>query len=475
MRLNFLYFILLAPFLVMGQAISYHTLGGGITSCTSIPAVRTMYYDSIDGKLYAGGFLKWAEGKVAQGITVWDGSSWDTLAGGLTQYPHSTGGVNCQSEWVHKLIRFQNNIYVSGGFQWVNGKPQGGYAIYNGSTWVYPIIDAPNAMIQDFKVYNGNLYACGLFTKFNNTTCNYIARFDGVSWQPVGDFGLFCKGDTPAQINAIEFFNGELYIGGLFDDSTNVTRNIAKFNGTEWINVSMGIQQGGINAVWDLAVFKNELYIGGRFSASIDIPENCIIKWDGNNFKPVGQNLSTQSTVWAFKSTKKHLFVQGILLDENDPSLYNVFYVDSEAACSIVKMKDIAAQSQISCIESIGDSLIVGGDFDTIGTIQANSVAAIRGYEDNSHCKFVGLSENALLLNTKIYPNPFKNTIHIEISLSELHNSSVQIFNSFGQEIRIIPLSETSNVYDLSFLPIGIYFFKLQNSETQKVYKVIKN
>lgn len=89
---------------------------------------------------------------------------------------------------------YQGKVYISGGFFWVNGKAQYQYGIFNGTTWEYPIAEMPNGYILDFKVHNDKLYACGLFTKFGNTICNYVAQYDGTSWQPVGDFNQFCKG-----------------------------------------------------------------------------------------------------------------------------------------------------------------------------------------------------------------------------------------------------------------------------------------
>lgn len=42
-------------------------------------------------------------------------------------------------------------------------------------------------------------------------------------------------------------------------------RNLAKFNGTEWVNVDKGIQQGGAAWVATMQSHKGELYIVRKF------------------------------------------------------------------------------------------------------------------------------------------------------------------------------------------------------------------
>ena len=58
-------------------------------------------------------------------------------------------------------------------------------------------------------VYNGELIAGGRFTTAGGVTCNYIARWNGATWQPLGA-GM--NGD----VYALTVYNGELIAGGYF-------------------------------------------------------------------------------------------------------------------------------------------------------------------------------------------------------------------------------------------------------------------
>ena len=224
-----LYFNLLASFLGMGQAISFGKLGGGINNNGYYTPVRGMFYDTIDKIIYVSGQFAQADNKTVWGVARWHNNMWDSLRGGFAQFPQQTPSINSGSQsWAWTITRFQNKIYFAGGISYVSGQLTCCMAVWNGTTWDPPMAQLPNGLIYGLKVYNNSLYACGEFTKFGTTTCNYIAKYDGISWQPVGDFSNFFKTyGPPTQVTSLEFFNNELYVAGAFDDSTGTPKNIA--------------------------------------------------------------------------------------------------------------------------------------------------------------------------------------------------------------------------------------------------------
>jgi hypothetical protein len=473
-------FLMLASFIGMGQAIKFGALGGGFSLGGG---VRGMFYDTIDKKLYVSGQFQKADNNYVWGVAVWDGIKWDSLQGGFTQYPHQPSNPNDPSDFAFRIVRFQNRIYFAGGIYWVNGKNQYNMAVWdlNTSSWVYPIAQPPNNVINDLKVYNNTLYACGLFTKFGNTTCKYVAKFDGVNWQPVGDFTQFDNNSQgPAQMNCIEFYKNEIYVGGAFDDMSDMPKNLAKYDGSNWVNVSIGIQQGGLTWVECMEVFNNKLYIGGYFVGTSEIPGNGFITWDGVSFGLAGSYLLNGSGyVKLLKSHKNKLFVMGSFLSYGPYPAYNMFYIDTLKQCSINGLESTfthSATSGFNCCELINDSLIVGGGFQYLDTIVANSIGVITNFENNSSCLITGLNESFFEhTRVKIFPNPVKDKLVVEFQSTNSEKINLSIFNSLSQMVYSIDRMSQKQEIDLTFLPNGIYFLKLQNNSEQKVLKIIKN
>jgi hypothetical protein len=405
---------------------------------------------------------------------------WDSLSGGFTQTPGVMPANGSAMTLTWKIIRYKNKIYFAGGIVWVNGKNQYWMAVWNGTSWDYPIVEPPNGPIRDFTIYNDTLYACGDFTKFGNTTCNYVAKFGGSYWQPVGDFTKFYKTfGPPAHVSAIEAYNGEIYIGGGFDDSTGTTRNIAKFNGTKWTNVGTGIQQGGINFVAELEVFHNRLYIGGLFGRTPQIPGGSLVMWDGNNYLNINSlDITNGSQVQYLKAHKDKLWALGNFNTYGASPIINMLYLDTNnVGCGLANMEWIPGDLNfynIERVEFMGDSLIVGGLFKYLGGVEVNSIGAITNYTVNALCQSgVGINENTINENDiRVFPNPTNDKLFVEINWNQPTN--LQLSDGLG---RIIENQVTAKeaIFDLKILNAGIYFLRAKSSSNQKILKIIKN
>lgn len=475
------YIYLLAPFIVMGQAIQFGTLGGGFSNQT-YNAVRALYYDTLTGKLYAGGQFNLTEGKPVWGAAVWNGSNWDSLTGGLTKFPHQPVTINTAGPVVWRIIGYKGKIYYLGGFDWVNGKNQYNMGVWNGSNWDYPLLQplSANNIIYDMKVHNGILYACGDFTAIGSIACNYVARFDGVNWQPIGDFSKFhLSGHPPAQMNAIEIYNNEVYVGGAFDDTMGVVRNIAKFDGTNWVNVGSGIQQGGINSVFALKTYNNKLYIGGYFSKTIEIPSPGLITWDGNSYgRATSMDLDHSGNVNNFIIHKGKLVVSGNFTSQGSQEALYLLFIDTTGQCSIRNMQPTFSDHGFcvwTSVASMGDTLVIGGQFNYIDTIPAKNIATIVNYENSTNCVYTGIGEiiddNIQL---KIYPNPTSEYLTLELNGIDLKRTTLNISNTLGQIIYSKINLDQKEKIDLGHLEAGVYFLKFQGPEEHRIFKMIK-
>ncbi|MEL6770952.1 MAG: CARDB domain-containing protein, partial [Bacteroidota bacterium] len=162
-----------------------------------------------------------------------------SVAPGLNGLP----GIDLHAVAVHPTT---GDVYVAG--RYIGGFS--GLLRWTGSTWD-PIDLGANTNDRVYALAfapNGDLYLGGSFTALRGTEVNYIARWDGSAFSPLGQ-GL------EGAVNSLLYDDatGTLYVGGR-DNSTGFS--------------------GGTNA-------------NGSFVAS-----NKIIAWDGSRWQPLGQGIS---------------------------------------------------------------------------------------------------------------------------------------------------------------------------------------
>jgi hypothetical protein len=148
-----------------------------------------------------------------------------------------------------------------------------------------------DAILED----NADVYVAGKFTFdiTNGLPAYGIAKWDGVSWSPLGT-GIFATGPGAGVASLIKF-NGELYAAGSFTTAGGVTANhIAKWNGASWS--ALGTGTNGSN-IFSLAVYKNELYAAGNFTTAGGITAPGIAKWNGSSWSAVGSGVSNSLAI----------------------------------------------------------------------------------------------------------------------------------------------------------------------------------
>jgi hypothetical protein len=79
-----------------------------------------------------------------------------------------------------------------------------------------------------------------------------------------------------------------------------------------------------------------------------------------------------------------------------------------------------------------------------------------------------GLNNNAIAI-ARLYPNPVKDQLHVEVGQGEL--KSVAVYDINGR----LCLSANANVIDTNVLNSGIYFVKVTTDAGSANYKIIKH
>jgi hypothetical protein len=88
---------------------------------------------------------------------------------------------------------------------------------------------------------------------------------------------------------------------------------------------------------------------------------------------------------------------------------------------------------------------------------------------------YVGLKQTKLeTINVDLFPNPVKDKLTFEFDQNKIILDKMEVGNSLGQIIFKLSNPKPHQEIDIGFLPTGIYYLKVQNSEGQKVFKLLK-
>jgi len=93
---------------------------------------------------------------------------------------------------------------------------------------------------------------------------------------------------------------------------------------------------------------------------------------------------------------------------------------------------------------------------------------------DSCEANGVNIDEQLIADKLNIYPNPSSTQITIELPTTPQKNTSLTIYNLNGQQCLTQPISEPQTIVNVSGLPSGIYFVKVQDDEKVMMGKVIK-
>ncbi len=269
---------------------SWSAVGSGMDGSPLALAVfdRGAGFDSV---LFAVGLFAHAGGIAVNGIANWDGSSWSALASGMdgTVYAIATSNDGPGGSAM---------LYVGGSFTSACGVPAKGVARWDGTTWSALSSGLNGAalsltMFDDGSGSGPALFVGGEFTTAGGVAANRIAKWDGSAWSALG------SGLSGGGVYALTVFDDgsgagpKLYAGGSFTSSGGVALNrVARWNGVTWAPLGSGL--GGVQSkVSALTTFDDgsgtgpSLYAGGTFTAFPFLGPG-VARWTGTSWSTVG-------------------------------------------------------------------------------------------------------------------------------------------------------------------------------------------
>ena len=223
-----------------------------------------------------------------------------------------------------------------------------------------------NNWVHALCVYNGELIAGGQFTSAGGVPANYIAKWNGVSWSPLGS-------GTNGEVDALTVFNGQLVVGGRFTNAGGIDMNfIGQWDGTSWNDDLGGV--GSIVAA--LTVYQNKIVAGGYFVNADDITVNYIATRVSGGWQSMGGGMGgSQGQVMALGHYGTDLIAAGFFTSAGGQSANHIAKWNGTSWSTL----GTGISNIVYSLAEYNGDLIAGGLFLNAGGVSAKSIAKWNG------------------------------------------------------------------------------------------------
>jgi hypothetical protein len=436
------------------NAQNWQSLDGGFNQ-----SVFTLYADTVRDRVYASGWFNTTGGNPADYVAQWDGTSWQQF------------GNSLQSLFAfcyHKDTLLATGVINDGYYQQIGW--------WNGSNWVVTDSADYEGTINGLFSIGDSLIAHGRFDTIQHVAAKGIAfRYNG-QWQSL-NFPYISYSPPPfpidpPSVNNVAYYNGELYAGGTFEDTTGYPINLARYDGTSWHPVP-GLS-GGWGAISTMAVYNGELYVGGGFTS----PYKGIAKWNGSTWSSVGGGVTNPGLgdVFNLKVHNGKLYAAGQFSEIGGVNAPYLAQWDGIQWCNFVGSDIISTTSRIvfwkdtmyvTCADIITMQDTVGGISKWLGDYIGDT------------CGAVGINEAAIETGINLYPNPFFNNITLAFEAKGSEEVLISLYNTLGQAVYVqnthcdTGLNQTT--IDFSSLRSGVYVLQVKQGDRVHSQTIIRS
>lgn len=378
------------------QSQNIYHLGEGLKTNGIIYAIE---YDSINSRIYVGGFFTQIDNVDALNIAFYENEKWHPLDKGVD------GPVTT-------LQLGGDHLYVGGVFENASGVTTNQIARWDGLLWSALQGDRPfNGSILSLEWFQEKLYATGQFTRIGNDTIKGIAKWDGHQWRDAGlDHILHAKGllavnDTLwAYGSAYQSLMGHFHLASYLTNGqwTTLPRpegfpaltlsalirfqnnlyavagdNIVKRVGSEWVNYGFAPYQQRIKGIF---VFDGKMY--SILKPELNSYQFSIMSVLGNQTVGTFGTSSPIGGIQAYLKCGDDLWVGGDFVDINGTTFLSMA---SFNGASWTDRGHIKAEGYVNGYNNatgssiLGEDLIVGGEFLYADTTFARHIARWNG------------------------------------------------------------------------------------------------
>jgi hypothetical protein len=437
-----------------------------------------MYEDTVDGKFWVAGRFSWFDSTEIHGFGYLTGDTVIGIGRGfgndtLTNLPYGTG-----VPYVYGLCRFQGDLYATGLFEYAGGQVVNGIAKWGANDW--EPIGSGLSLEGDFgagsgwtlKVINNEMYLAGIFDSINGIEAHGLAKFNGNTWSSAFSIPRF----TSTNINRIydvEWFQGELYIGGVIyqPGSSPQILGLAKWDGNNWVGVGNGMY-GNLPYFSRLTTFQNKLILAGSFNYAQNpgsIPGNCITSWDGTNWDTLQGGLHLDGNIADIAVHGSDLYVAGYFLSIGNIIASGIAKWDGNQWCS----ESLSPSFSPEEIAFFGDTLFSSQGFNCFPT-STDCFAKWTGGQFGDSCQMVGSPEpTGEASPIVLFPNPVTASFQIQLA-DDMQQCQISIFDALGRSIRVDETYRKGESVSVTNLASGIYFVRILVNSKQNVIRLLK-
>ncbi|HEX5051293.1 MAG TPA: hypothetical protein VFZ65_05945 [Planctomycetota bacterium] len=277
------------------------------------------------------------------GVFAWTGSSWTSL-----------GTVQGASPLVTRLVVLQNGDLVAAGlFTAIGGVPANNVARWNGVTWVPLGAGVDNRITDAIVLQNGDLAVCGTFAQAGGSAVAGFAVWNGTSWGTLGG-GPAMTGTAIAQL-----LTGEVVIAGYLGS----TYGLRLWNGTSWTTFGAGTAE----QVSSMAVLPNgQLVVGGQYFNSFGgVPAVGVAAWNGTTWSSLGAGLGGGGVLRLRTLPNGDLIAIGAFNDVAGAPARRIARWDGSVWSSLGDgiNRPVHAARAVA-----GGAIVIGGEFTNLGT-----------------------------------------------------------------------------------------------------------
>ncbi|MDX2001449.1 MAG: T9SS type A sorting domain-containing protein [Chitinophagales bacterium] len=196
--------------------------------------------------------------------------------------PWKTFGSGTDGVVNTSLVDDAGRLYIGGVFSEVDGVPAKNVASWSPTDGWSALGNGVEGTVMTMKAFNGRIYIGGNFTDSSGNNVACLMDWDGNSWNVSGDF-LAPYGI----VYALEPFNGTLAIGGEFQLPTGALRaNFCTLDSTGLITGGLEFPDGPIYA---MKTYNGRLMVGGMFdTVTSRFGTSNIAAFDGTTWDSVG-------------------------------------------------------------------------------------------------------------------------------------------------------------------------------------------
>lgn len=337
---------------------AWRPLGAGITSNNG--TVSALAFDGPD--VYVCGQFGAAGGSVANNVARWNGTTWSDVGAGPS--------------YAFRALAFRGaDLYLGGQFSAVGGVGATGIARRSAGTW-QALGPGLNDLVSAVAVHGPDTYVGGRFLQAGGVAAHYVAKWNGSAWSPLG------TGAAEGVNNSVDALvvasNGDVYVGGYFTQAGGVAANyVAKWNGTSWSPVGAGTN----SPVFALATAgTGEVYAAGAFTQAGGVAANYVAKWNGSAWSALGTGVTGQTAPGRFVSVAL-LAVTGngdVYIGGNNFTAAGGTPVNQVAKWNGSTWSDVGflgTSAYVNALAASGPNLYVGGSLTSVGGVLVRNIA----------------------------------------------------------------------------------------------------